>query len=78
MSGSKDELTRLKRVLLCDNIKVPHGVTEVLKSDLYGLLNSYFDINKESVKLEISVDESGIYNISVFAKGTGVKQVKSV
>lgn len=73
-----DELVRLKRVLLQDSIKIPNGVLKVLKNDLNSVLGSYFEILPDSTDLEITVDENGVYDLTLSAKGTHAKKVKTL
>ena len=40
----------------------------MLKSDLEGLLADYFDLDKESLRLEVSADEDGSYRIVIRAR----------
>ena len=55
MKKQSSELIRLRKVILNDTLKIPNGVIEILKNDLYGVFGSYFDIDGESLKIEITV-----------------------
>lgn len=78
MKGVTDDLIRLKRVILTDSLKIPNGVVEVLKNDINGILNSYFELLEDGVKTDISVDESGIYRISMTAKASSARKMKTI
>ncbi len=78
MKKQSSELIRLRKVILNDTLKIPNGVIEILKNDLYGVFGSYFDIDGESLKIEITVGEDGIYKLQVTANGTNVKSVKNL
>lgn len=78
MKKQSTELIRLRKVILNDTLKIPNGVIEVLRNDLYGVFGSYFDIDAESLKIEITVGEDGIYKLQVTANGTNVKSVKNL
>ncbi len=78
MKTSSDELVRLQKVILGDSLKIPNGVLEVLKSDIKGVLNSYFELKEESLKPEIEIDEEGLYHIKISAICTAIKKVKAL
>lgn len=78
MNKQSVELVRLRRVILNDTLKIPNGVVEILKNDLLNVLGSYFDIERETLKIEITVGEDGIYNLSVNAQGSNAKTVKNL
>ena len=78
MKTSSDELVRLQKVILGDSLKIPNGVLEVLKSDIKGVLNSYFELKEESLKPEIEIDEEGLYHIKISHICTALKNVKAV
>ncbi len=72
------ELKRLKRVILADNLRIPNGMTDMLKNDLIALLDGYFDLQKESVHLDLSVSEDGAYKIEWKATANALKTFRSV
>lgn len=78
MKAASDELVRLRRVILGDSLKIPNGVLEVLKNDVKGVLNSYFDLKEDSLQSEITVDENGVYHVVIAASCTSVKKVKAL
>ena len=78
MKAASDELVRLRRVILGDSLKIPNGVLEVLKNDVKGVLNSYFDLKENSLQSEITVDENGVYHVAITASCTSVKKVKAL
>ncbi|MGN0767836.1 MAG: hypothetical protein ACI4M8_00620 [Christensenellales bacterium] len=78
MKAASDELVRLRRVILGDSLKIPNGVLEVLKNDVKGVLNSYFDLKEDSLQSEITVDENGVYHVVITASCTSVKKVKAL
>lgn len=78
MNKQSSELARLRRVILNDTLKIPNGVVEILKNDLFNVLGSYFDIEKETLKIEITVGEDGKYNLSLTAQGNSAKNLKNL
>lgn len=78
MKNISDDFVRLKKVILTDSLKIPNGVVEVLKKDIIGILNSYFDLNEESVKTDITIDDKGSYEIKTYAKARAARKVKTL
>lgn len=72
-----DELVRLKKVLLSDSLKLPNGFVSVLKNDITAVLNSYFELTDET-NISIEINENGVYEITVTARGRNAKKVKSM
>ena len=72
-----DELVRLKKVLLSDSLKLPNGFVSVLKNDITAVLNSYFELTDET-NVSIEINENGVYEITVPARGRNAKKVKSM
>ena len=72
------ELKRLKRVILADNLRIPNGMSEMLKNDLIALLDGYFDLKSDTVRLDLSVSEDGVYKIEWIATANGIKTFRSI
>jgi len=75
MKNAKRGVERIKKVILQDKTGAPEQVLAVLKSDLYELLDGYFEVNPQSVSLEVEVDEYGFYRIAIGAKAFRVRAV---
>ena len=73
-----DELIRLQRVIMSDNAKVSNGVLKILKEDAKKFFSGFFDVDNDSVKVDLSVNENGAYQITLSATGTNIKNVKSI
>jgi len=68
------ELSRLKSLLIHDKASTPDRLTDVLKSDLYAVLNNYMDLFSDDLKVLIDTDEKG-YHIIVSAHTNRFKQI---
>lgn len=75
---TNDELIRLKKVLLSDNIRIPNGMLTVLKNDISSVLQSYFCLNNADTQVLIEVDDNGVYDIKISAKAEGVKEIRII
>ena len=75
MKNALRGVERIKKVILQDKTGAPEQVLSVLKSDLYELLDGYFEVNPQSIALDVSVDERGLYTISVGAKAFRVRAI---
>lgn len=75
---TNEELIRLKKVLLSDNIRIPNGMLTILKNDISSILQSYFSLNNDDTEVIIEVNEKGIYDIKIFAKAEGVKEIRII
>ena len=75
MKNATRGVERIRKVILQDKTGAPEQVLSVLKSDLFELLDGYFEVNPQSVSLEVAVDEHGFYTIAVTAKAFRVRAV---
>ena len=70
---------RLKNVLNQDKKANPHYIKDIIKSDIYYLLNNYFEIEFKDIDVEIDVDnKNNNYTISISAHGDRLKIVKTI
>ncbi len=68
------ELQRLKNLLKQDKVNTPDRLTEVIKSDLFGVLKNYMEIRGEDVKVMIDADDKG-YHVIVSARTNRFRQI---
>lgn len=73
-----EEILRLKRVLLNDNISIPNGVMKILKKDISHVLQGYFNLTEDGAEISIDIDQNGIYQIKISANADGVKEVRII
>jgi septum formation topological specificity factor MinE len=73
MNEAENAAGRLKRVLLTDKIKAASSLEEVVKSDVFHLLENYFESVPESMDMRLSVDENGLIDIKIAVKAMRAK-----
>ncbi len=74
---TNEELIRLKKVLLSDNIRIPNGMLKILKNDISSILQSYFSISSD-INVTIEVDQEGVYDINISARAESVKEIRII
>ena len=74
----KSKVDRLQRMILSDNLRLPGGAMEALKSDLYAVLDGYFDMDETSVLLSVTVREDGGYGLHLQGVAKGAKKVRTI
>ena len=68
---------RLNKVIQKDKENNPKYIIDVIKSDFYYLINSYFEVDFEDIKIEINLVEDK-YSVSVSCLGDRIKIMKSL
>ena len=66
---------RLGSIIQKDKKTNPQYLIDVVKSDLYYLINNYFEVDFEQIKVDIFLNEDK-YNISISAMGERLKTMK--
>lgn len=69
-------INRLNNVIRQDKKVNPQYIKEVIKSDIFYLLNNYFEVEYEDVDIDINVDNSNLYKILISAKGDRIKTMQ--
>jgi hypothetical protein len=64
---------RLRKVLLTDKIKAASSLEAVVRSDVFHLLENYFESIPGSVEARLSVDDGGLLDIKITAKAVRAK-----
>ena len=67
MKNAKRGVERIKKVLLQDRAGTRENVIAVLKSDVFEVLDAFFEVNPQSVTAEVTVDDRGLYEIRIAA-----------
>ncbi|MBO5925431.1 MAG: cell division topological specificity factor MinE [Clostridia bacterium] len=78
MRGRIENLSRLKTVLLHDKLLLPNNFEEVLKSEISSLLDNYMSVRRDTVDINISVNQDGEYEIVVKAYADRLKNTPIV
>ena len=66
---------RLGTIIQKDKKTNPQYLIDVVKSDLYYLINNYFEVDFDNIAVNISLNEDK-YNISISAIGERLKTMK--
>lgn len=69
-------INRLNNVIRQDKKVNPQYITEVIKSDIFYLLNNYFEVEYEDINIGIDVGENNLYKIAISAKGDRIKTMQ--
>lgn len=69
---------RVKKMLLRDELRLPGGAMEMLRSELIGTIEGYFDIDEKSVAFSVVVTENVGYVFSLQGVAKSVKKVKTI
>lgn len=69
---------RLNEVIKKDKQINPQYIKDVIKSDIFYLLNNYFEVEYDDINISINVDESNRYTITVEALGDRLKAMQVI
>lgn len=69
-------VNRLNNVINNDKKINPQYMKDVIKSDLFYLLNNYFDVKFDKIDLAINVSENNMYAIDIRAVGDRFKTLQ--
>ena len=72
-SRAAKEQARLMRVLVQDRMGTSDETISMLRSDLMHLLEDYFDLEADSLKVALDAREDGAYLLRVVAKAVRIK-----
>lgn len=71
--SSNQGIEKLKKVLINDKHQSPTRVNEILKSDVFAVLQNYMDISENDIISKIDLDQNGNYIFRCKAKATRLK-----
>lgn len=66
---------RLNNIIQKDKSSNPKYIIEVIKSDLYYLINNYFEVDFKDISIEIDYAQDK-YNININCLGDRIKTMK--
>ena len=66
-------MSRLRQVLINDKHFNPERLNAIISSDVYRVLENYFEVSPENVQARIDFDEQGNYIIRIKACSNRVK-----
>lgn len=70
--------TRLNNVLITDKQNNPRYLKEIIRSDVFFLLSNYFDVDYDSVVINIEVNEFKKFDISISLIGDRPKFMNTI
>lgn len=68
---------RLNLVIQKDKTNQPKYLIEVIKSDFYYLINNYFEVDFNDIKIDIKVEKDK-YEVSLECKGDRMKIMQTL
>ena len=68
---------RLKKIVLADNVNLSSATTELMKSDLYNVLNCYFELSTD-IKIAVLVNKDGTYGLEINTTATKTRTIKII
>ncbi len=68
---------RLKKIVLADNVNLSSATTELMKSDLYNVLNCYFELSSD-IKIAVLVNKDGTYGLEINTTATKTRTIKII
>ena len=72
------ELTRRLNSIIENDKKInTNKIKSVLKSDFFYLVSNYFEVDFDSIKVDVVLDKGG-YHISLDCVGDNIKFVRSI
>lgn len=70
--------SRLKNIMLMDKQEVPQRIVRVVKVELLYVLRNYFDVSSENMSVDISLNATGQYVLSMIMESDSIKVVNTL
>ena len=70
--------SRLKNIMLMDKQEVPQRIVRVVKAELLYVLKNYFDVSSENMSVDISLNATGQYVLSMIMESDSIKVVNTL
>lgn len=64
-ASSKEDESRLRKVLISDKYFNPERIKQVIKSDIFYVLRNYSNINSDDLFVDIEIMADGRYNFKI-------------
>ena len=75
MKKSRENVLRLKGVLMRDKSQIPDGFTAMLARDIELILMQYMDVAEGTTKCAISISSDGDYEVRLQANASRLKKM---
>jgi len=69
-------VSRLDNVIKKDKQVNPQYIKDVVKSDIYYLLNNYFEVHYEDIDISIDLTDNNMYSININVLGDRMKAMQ--
>ncbi len=69
---------RLRNIMLSDRLTLDADAISMLRADLVRVLSSYFEYDKDNVKLDVYLDQQAKYRVDIAVVADGVLPIKSI
>lgn len=69
-------VSRLDNVIKKDKQVNPQYIKDVVKSDIYYLLNNYFEVHYEDIDITIDLTDNNMYSINIHVLGDRMKAMQ--
>lgn len=76
MKIAQKSLERLKDILKRDKENISQPMLNMIKSDIYNVVNAYLDVKQNDVNIKYFINEDGFYEIDLKIKTNRIKKVQ--
>lgn len=76
MKIAQKSLERLKDILKRDKENISQPMLNMIKSDIYNVVNAYLDVKQNDVNIKYFINEDGFYEIDLKIKTKRIKKVQ--
>ena len=71
-------LNRLDNVIKKDKKINPQYMKDVIKIDIFYLLNNYFEVEYNDIDIDIDLTENNLYSLTIVASGDRMKAMQII
>ncbi len=69
---------RLKKIMMTDRLTLDSDAVNMLRADLSRALGSYFEYDKDNLKLDLYLDDNAKYRLDVTLVADAIIPIKSI
>lgn len=69
---------RLRKVLHSDKQKNPQYIQDVIRSDVFYLLNNYYEVEYDDIEVTVDLSKDNLYKIKINATGDRIKMMSAL
>lgn len=75
MKIAQKTLLRMKTILKNDKEKISLPLINMIKTDVFTIINNYFEVCPEDITLTQMVNEEGFYDFDIKIKASRIKKI---